>query len=163
MLLPKELEDYYREIHTMRCNEEFQTVNYILENVFEHSSLDIYKRTWGEEWFYLLYFEYTYAAINCNSTITGYDNLQYIFQNIKGASSERLRVLLLEIIFELINCDYNNSKYSNCKEYYEIFNSQFSTLVRQGIIKENCTKIFFGFLVPVTCCSLSQLKILLIS
>lgn len=146
MLLPKELEDYYREIHTMRCNEEFQTVNYILENVFEHSSLDIYKRTWGEEWFYLLYFEYTYAAINCNSTITGYDNLQYIFQNIKGASSERLRVLLLEIIFELINCDYNNSKYSNCKEYYEIFNSQFSTLVRQGIIKENCTKNLFWVL-----------------
>lgn len=146
MLLPKELEDYYREIHMLRCNEEFQTVNYILENVFEHSSLDIYKKTWGEELFYLLYFEYTYAAINCNSTITGYDNLQYIFQNIIGTSSERLRVLLLETIFELINCEYNNSNYSNCKEYYKIFNCQFSILVKQGIIKEDCPKYLFWVL-----------------
>lgn len=146
MLLPKELEDCYREIRTLRCNEEFQTINYILENVFEHSSLEFYKKTWGEELFYLFYFEYTYAAINCNSTITGYDNLQYIFQNIKGTSFERLRVLLLEIIFELINCDYNNSKYSNCKEYYQIFNSHFSILVKQGLIKGDRRKNLFWVL-----------------
>ncbi len=146
MLLPEELEDCYREIHSLRYNEEFQTVNYILENVFEYTSLDTCKKTWGEELFYLLYFEYTYAAINCNSIITGYDNLQYIFQNIKGTSSERLQVLLLETIFELINCDYNNSNYSNCKKYYNIFNNEFSILAKRGIIQGDCTQNLFWVL-----------------
>lgn len=84
MLLPKELEDYYEKIHIMRNNEEFQTINYILETVFLTSSLDMYKKTWGDELFYLLYFEYTYAAINCNSTITGYDNLYLYIYEYKG-------------------------------------------------------------------------------
>lgn len=151
MLLPKELEDYYEKIHIMQNNEEFQTINYILETVFLTSSLDMYKKTWGDELFYLLYFEYTYAAINCNSTITGYDNLYYIYTNIKGTSSARLGILLLEIIFELINCDYNNSKFSNCKEYYKIFNKQFSILAKKGIIEKEHKKIYFGFYAPDIC------------
>lgn len=146
MLLPKELEDYYEKIHIMRNNEEFQTINYILETVFLTSSLDMYKKTWGDELFYLLYFEYTYAAINCNSTITGYDNLYYIYTNIKETSSARLGILLLEIIFELINCDYNNSKFSNCKEYYKIFNKQFSILAKKGIIEKEHKKNLFWVL-----------------
>ena len=130
----------------MRNNEEFKTINYILETVFETSSLDMYKKTWGDELFYLLYFEYTYAAINCNSTITGYDNLYYIYTNIKGTSSARLGILLLEIIFELINCDYNNSNFSNCKEYYKIFNKQFSILAKKGIIEKEHEKNLFWVL-----------------
>ena len=146
MLLPDELEYYYQKIHLMRCNEEFQTVNYILETVFESSSLEMYKKTWGEEMFYLLYFEYTYAAINCNTMLTGYDNLYEIYENIKDTSSNRLGLLLLETIFELINCDYNNSSYSKCKEYYEIFNKQFSILARKGEIENDCTKNLFWVL-----------------
>ena len=146
MVLPKELEGYYEKIHTMRNNEEFHTVNYILETVFENTSLDRYKTTWGEELFYLLYFEYTYVAINCNSMITGYDNLHYIYTNIKGTSSTRLQRLLLEVIFELINCDYNNSRYSNCKEYYKIFCRQFSALAKKGDIENDCTKNLFWVL-----------------
>ncbi|MBD5455810.1 MAG: hypothetical protein HDR23_04955 [Lachnospiraceae bacterium] len=146
MLLPDELECYYEKIHMMRSNEKFQTVNYILETVFENSSLDMYKRIWGEELFYLLYFEYTYAIINCNSMITGYDNLNYIYMNIKGTTSTRLGLLLLEIIFELINCDYNNSRYSNCKEYYEIFGKQFYVLAKKGDIESDYTKNLFWVL-----------------
>lgn len=146
MILNKELEDCYEKIHIMRSNEEFQTINYILETVFENSSLDMYKKTWGEELFYLLYFEYTYAAINCNSAITGYDNLYYIYINIKGTSSTRLGILLLELIFELINCDYNNSRYSNCKEYYKEFCKQFSVLAKKGVIEKDCTKNLFWVL-----------------
>lgn len=146
MLLPNELQSYYEKIHMMRNNEEFQTVNYILETVFENSSLDIYRKTWGEEIFYLLFFEYTYAAINCNTMITGYDNLSYIYSNIKGTSSKKLRLLLLEVIFELINCDYNNGKYSNCKKYYETFNNHFSALAKKGDIDKDCTKNLFWVL-----------------
>lgn len=146
MLLPNELQDYYEKIHMMRENEDFQTVNYILETVFENSSLDLYKKTWGDELFYLLYFEYTYAAINCNTMITGYDNLYYIYDNIKGMSSRKLRLLSLEIIFELINCDYNNGKYSNCRKYYETFKKNFSVLAKKGDIDKDCTKNLFWVL-----------------
>lgn len=146
MLLPNELEDYYEKIHIMRNNEEFYTINYILESVFENSSLDMYKKTWGDELFYLLYFEYTYAAINCSTTITGYDNLYYIYINIKGSTSTRLEILLLEVIFELINCDYNSSKFANCKEYYKIFNKHFSILAKRGIIEKEHRKNLFWVL-----------------
>lgn len=145
-LLSNELENYYAQIHKMRENEEFQTVNYILESCFENNSLDTYKKIWGDEIFYLLYFEYTYAAINCNNTITGYDNLQYIYTHIKGTSSIRLGKLLLEIIFELINCDYNNGRYSACRDYYEIFNTQFSILAKKGEINKDCKKNLFWVL-----------------
>lgn len=145
-LSPNQLEKYFQKIHNMRCNEEFQTVNYILETVFESSSLDMYKNVWGEELFNLLYYEYTYAAINCNNTITGYDNLQYIYNNIKGASSERLKLLLLEIIFELINCDYNNGKYLNCKKYYKLLNDTFSVLAVRGIVQKEREKNLFWVL-----------------
>lgn len=145
-LSPDQLEKCFQKIHDMRCNEEFQTVNYILETVFESSSLDMYKNIWGEELFNLLYYEYTYAAINCNNAITGYDNLQYIYNNIKGASSERLKFLLLEIIFELINCDYNNGKYLNCKKYYKLLNDTFSALAVRGIVQNDPKKNLFWVL-----------------
>ena len=54
MLLPKELEDYYEKIHIMRNNEEFQTINYILETVFLTSSLDMYKKH-GETNYFIYY------------------------------------------------------------------------------------------------------------
>lgn len=146
IFLPQELENYYEKIHIMRGNEEYETINYILESVFELLSLDACKKRWGDEIFYLLYFEYTYAAINCNNIITGYDNLYYIYINIQGTSSERLGNLLLEIIFELINCDYNNSNYKNCKEYYQVFNKQFSILVRKGVVEKDYKKNLFWVL-----------------
>lgn len=145
-ILKEEIEECYEKLHIMRQNEEFQTINYIFEIVFENSSIDMFKKTWGEELFFLLYFEYTYAAINCNSTITGYDNLNFIYENIKGTSSPRLGVLLLELIFELINCDYNNSKYSKCKEYYKEFCKQFSVLEKKGVVEKDCKKNLFWVL-----------------
>lgn len=146
MILPDELEYYYEKIHMMRINEEFHTVNYILGSIFENSSLDMYKKTWGEEIFYLLYFEYTYAIINCNSMITGYDNLFNIYENIKGTTSTRLGLLLLEIIFELINCDYNNGSYSKCKEYYDVFGKQYSALAKKGDIEKDYKNNLFWVL-----------------
>lgn len=146
MSLPSELEECYNTIHQMRNEEEFQTVNYILETVFEYTPLDDYRNMWGAEIFNLLYYEYTYASINCNSNITGYDNLKIIYDNIKGTSSIRLSALLLEIIFELINCEYNNGKYSKCREYFETFQKHFLVLSKKGIIDSDYKQNLFWVL-----------------
>ena len=51
---------------------------------------------------------------------------------------------MLEIILNSINCDYNNSKFSNCKEYYKIFNKQFSILAKKELLKKSTKKFILG-------------------
>ncbi len=133
---PIYLEQYYFKIHAMRIKEEFQSVNYILEGIFESPLKNEYCRIWGDELYYLLYYEYAYSAINCNYNITGYEYLYTIYNGIKGSSSNRLNLLFLDIIYELINCDYNQGNYSKCKEYYEEFQHHFNILIQKGIISE---------------------------
>ena len=138
--LPKYIEQYYSEIHEMRCKEEFQSVNYILEGIFESPLTNSYRKLWGDELYYLLYYEYTYAAINCNYNIAGYEYLYTIYNGIKGSSSVRLNLLLLDIVFELLNSDYNQGNLTKCKEYYEEYKIFHSILAKKGVLDKYETK-----------------------
>ena len=42
--------------------------------------------------------------------------------------------------------NYNNSNYKNCKEYYQVFNKQFSILVRKGVVEKDYKKNLFWVL-----------------
>ena len=142
----KDLEKIYSQISLMRKSEEFQSVNYVLEGIFESCSVNSYRDAWGDELFYLLYYEYTYSVINCNSSITGYEYLQTIYNGIKGNSSVRLQLLRLEILFELINCDYNQGEYTKCKEYYNDYQLHYKGLLKKGIINEKSIHNLFSVL-----------------
>lgn len=129
--------DVYKKIKKLRFNEKFYSVNYILEGIFESPEKEKYHRLWGDEMFYLMYFEYAYAAINCNCHIIGYDCLEIIYNNIQNTSSEKLMILNLEIIFELINSYYQDGKYNKCREYFRVFEKRINTNIKRGLTNPN--------------------------
>lgn len=127
-------DDIYRQVRELRCNEKFYSVNYILEGIFESPEKKKYHRLWGDELYYLLYFEYAYAAINCNRHALGYDCLEKIYTGLQGASSEKLITLNIEVIFELINSYYQDGKYEQCRKYFQTFDNCIDMLIKRGAI-----------------------------
>ncbi len=130
-------DDIYKKIKTMRYNEKFYSINYILEGIYESPYHEKYQRLWGDDLYYLMFFEYAYAAINCNRQVIGYDCLETIYAGIQGTSSERLMILNLEVIFELINSNYQDGQYQKCREYFDTFEKNINSLIKRGVISSN--------------------------
>ncbi|MGN0494642.1 MAG: ATP-binding protein [Lachnospiraceae bacterium] len=137
-------DDIYLQVKDLRCKEKFYSVNYILEGIFESAEKKKYRRLWGDELYYLLYFEYAYAAINCNRHTIGYDCLEKICNGLQGTSSEKLITLNIEVIFELINSYYHNGEYEKCREYFQTFENCIDVLIKRGTIgSDKMNQLFY--------------------
>lgn len=127
----------YLQVKELRCAEKFYSVNYILEGIYESPEKTKYRRLWGDELYYLMYFEYAYSAINCNRHTLGYDCLKEIYDAIQGTSFNKLMILNLEVIFELINSYYQDGKYENCRTLFKTFEKVIDSLIKKGIVNSN--------------------------
>lgn len=137
-------EQTYVQIHHLRQTEQFYSVEYLLSEIYSTGQKEKYLDLWGNEMFYLLYFEYSYAAVQNSHTSIGYDGFEEIFKAINGSSSKRLNILQLEVIFELINSHFNVGEYSTCKTLFKKFNYTYDRLVdTYGIDPDKNTCLFY--------------------
>ena len=137
-------EETYMQIHHLRQTEQFYSVEYLLSEIYSTDQKEKYHDLWGSEMFYLLYFEYSYAAVQNSHTSIGYDGFEEILKAINGSSSKRLNILQLEVIFELINSHFNVGEYSACKALFKQFNSTYDRLIdTYGINSDKNTCLFY--------------------
>lgn len=137
-------EKTYMQIHHLRQTEQFYSVEYLLDEIYLTNQKEQYRDLWGSEMFYLLYFEYSYAAVQNSHTSIGYDGFEEILNAINGSSSKRLNILQLEVIFELINSHFNVGEYSACKTLFKQFNNTYDRLVdTYGINPDKNTCLFY--------------------
>ena len=137
-------EETYEKIFHLRQTEQFYSVEYILSPIFSTDQQEKYRKLWGDEMFYLLYFEYSYAAVQNSRTTIGYDGFEIILKGINGTSSKRLNILQLEVIFELINSHFNVGEYSECEILFKQFNETYDRLVNiYGINPDKNSCLFY--------------------
>lgn len=134
-----DIELAYQKIYNMRCSEEFYTITYILEGIYETPEKDDYRKLWGNELYYLLYYEYAYSAINCSQSVSGYEHLEIICKGIYDTESDKLACLKLNVLYELmLNC-YYNLEYSKCRDLFQEYDKYLELLIKKGI--ENSDKL----------------------
>ena len=137
-------EETYEKIFHLRQTEQFYSVEYILNPIYSTDQQEKYRKLWGDEMFYLLYFEYSYAAVQNSRTTIGYDGFEIILKGINGTSSKRLNILQLEVIFELINSHFNVGEYSECEILFKQFNETYDRLVNiYGINPDKNSCLFY--------------------
>lgn len=135
---PDDIVALANRITALRHAGRFRSVCYILGSYFEHprsnTSVGLLKTPYHEAVYYQLYFDYAYATVNSSRSHIGYDCFETIYREIKNKTSKKIRLLKLEVLFELMNSDYNILRFSNAMERYTQFQKTLSQLIRWGIV-----------------------------
>jgi len=135
ILFPESVADFTQvaaQVTQLRKADHFYSVCYILDSYFEQnpSEREIVRRSPSEDAYYRLYFDYAYAAVNCSHRQTGYDYFEQIYEEIQNKTSRPLRLLKLEVLFELVNSTYNIFQFSKAMHYYRLFQETIVFLIR---------------------------------
>ena len=138
---PEELEKIANKITEMRKNGKYHSVYYILDSFFQDiqpsSAVSILKNKNEGAIYYQMYFDYAYAATNCSRAHTGYDYFEKIYDEIKQCTSVKIRLIKLELLFELMNSNYNISHYKQAMQNYNLFQKLYRILIKSGSIDSN--------------------------
>lgn len=141
---PEELAEIADRITKMRKDGKFHSVYYILDSFFQDAqssaAISMLKSREEGATYYQMYFDYAYAAINCSRRYTGYDYFEKMYNEIKACTSTKMRLLKLELLFELMNSNYNISHYKQAMQNYNAFQTLIRILARSGSIDSNKTK-----------------------
>lgn len=133
---PADLAHDADRITQLRKTGQFYSVCYILDSLFDKSvSLalaGLKSSLKNSEIYYQLYFDYAYAAVNCSHRRIGYDDFEKIYQEIKTKTSVKMRLLKMEVLFELMNSNYNISLFQNAMRFYREFQEVMGLLIRSG-------------------------------
>lgn len=139
MLFSVSQNDFFQEaqhITQLRKDGRFHSVCYILEPFFDVPHTPNSARLRGNpqyvELYYQLYFDFAYAAVNCSHRCIGYDSFEKIYQEIEGKTSVKMRLLKLELLFELMNSNYNVFKYKEAMQRYRQFMELYGLLSKTG-------------------------------
>lgn len=135
VLFPETVKDFARvaaRVTELRRAGHFYSVCYILDSYFDQCSPDqnALKNSPAADVYYRLYFDYAYAAVNCSHRQTGYDYFEKIYGEIKDKTSTALRLLKLEVLFELVNSYYNIFHFREAMHNYRLFQETIAILVR---------------------------------
>ena len=140
----EELVEIADRVTKMRKNGKFYSVYYILDSFFQDTqsspAISVLKSRDEGSTYYQMYFDYAYAAINCSRRYTGYDYFEKIYEEIKACTSTKMRLLKLELLFELMNSNYNVSHYKQAMQNYNEFQALMGVLIRSGSIDSKKTK-----------------------
>ena len=117
------------KINEMRYNK-FGAVLYILESVFINLENKKLKRELGAEIYYNLLFTYGYACANCSSIVSGKDVFVKIYEEIKSTTNLNLRLLLLEVLSEIINSCYDGMLYKKTESYINEFEIALDRIIK---------------------------------
>lgn len=136
LVSPSDLACDVERITQLRKSGQFYSVCYILDSLFDMSASPALSGLKGSlknaEIYYQLYFDYAYAATNCSHRRIGYDDFVKIYQEIKAKTSVKMRLLKMELLFELMNSNYNISLFQNAMRCYGEFQEVMGLLVRSG-------------------------------
>lgn len=128
-----ELASVAERITKLRKSGQFYSVCYILDSYFEEPySQQTLKNPASSDLYYQMYFDYAYAAVNCSRRHTGYDYFEQIYLEIENKTSLSMRLLKLELLFELMNSNYNIFQYKKAMGRYCQFQTAINILVRAG-------------------------------
>ena len=139
-----ELLEIAERITKMRKDGKFHSVYYILDSFFQDTqsspAISVLKSREEGVTYYQMYFDYAYAAINCSRRYTGYDYFEKMYEEIKTCTSTKMRLLKLDLLFELMNSNYNISHYKQAMANYNEFQTLMGILIRSGNIDPHKTK-----------------------
>ena len=135
ILFPKAVSDFPRiaaKVTELREAGHFYSVCYILNSFFEQpsSAQKVLKNPPMTDSYYRLYFDYAYATANCSHLHTGYDLFEKIYAEIKDKTSADLRLLKLDVLFELMNSYYNIFRFQEAMRNYQLFQEAIILLIR---------------------------------
>lgn len=139
-----------KRVSQLRREGHFYSVCYILDGYFHNthsqSAQVLLKSSKYQNIYYQLYFDYAYAATNCSRRDTGYDYFDEIYKEIKSKTSFKMRLLKLELLFELMNSNYNIFQYAESMRCYRDFQETLSLLKRSGTMHAHGTEYIMSIL-----------------
>jgi hypothetical protein len=139
-------------ISRLRREERFRSVCYILgghfQNTYSPLKSILLKSARGAEIYHQLYFDYAYAATNCDYRYTGYDYFEIIYKEINDKTSTKMRLMQLNLLFELMNSNYNIFEYTEAMRHYGEFRKTLVLLKRSGSMPTSETE---SEIMPILC------------
>jgi len=124
-------EDAARKITCLRKTGQFYSVCYILDGFFDKAGHALsFGSQEKSEIYYQMYFDYAYATVNCSHRYIGYNYFEEIYADIERKSSTHMRLLKLELLFELMNSYYNIFRFKEAMQKYRLFQENLELLMR---------------------------------
>lgn len=125
------VEDAAKEITSLRKSGQFHSVCYILDGYFDKTNSTLaFSSPQNAEIYYQMFFDYAYSTVNCSHKHIGYSYFEQIYSGIEHKTSTTMRLLKLDLLFELMNSNYNIFHFKEAMQKYRQFQEDIELLIR---------------------------------